>query len=129
MFVIGEFQSEIYFIGGVRYFSQIKVLIVFSSQCDFCDDQFCLVKVKCLIGSLDLLEEVMFFFGILNINDVFIGNEIEIDSDDLVNILYMSIDDNVFNEEIEIDSDNLVNILYLSNEDRVINEEKESLEC
>lgn len=101
MSVIGESQPEIYPEGSGRHSSQIKVLTIPSSECDLCDDQLCLAKVKCLTGPLDPLEEAMLSSGILDINDVPMGNEIEIDSDDPVNILHMSSDDRYPNEEKE----------------------------
>lgn len=101
MSVIGESQPEIYPEGSVRHSSQIKVLTISSSECDLCDDQLCLAKVKCLTGLLDPLEEAMLSSGILDINDVPMGNEIEIDSDDPVNILHINSKDKVLDEEKE----------------------------
>ncbi|XP_061195313.1 uncharacterized protein LOC133203560 [Saccostrea echinata] len=82
MSVIGETDHDIYQEMDVEKSDQMRMLKFSSSECGLCDDQLCLAKVKCLTGLLDPLEEAMLSSGILDINDVPVGNVVEIGTDE-----------------------------------------------
>ena len=73
----------------------MKAQKISGGECDLCDDQLCLAKVKCLAGPLDPLEEAMLSSGILDIHDIPVGSVIEIDSGETV-------------DQLEINSKNVV---------------------
>ncbi|XP_055999175.1 uncharacterized protein LOC125656744 isoform X2 [Ostrea edulis] len=81
MSVIGESDIlETY--SGVRVEKLGQMMSKIPDECDLCDDQLCLAKVKCLTDALDPLEEAMLSSGILDVNDIPMGNVIEICTDE-----------------------------------------------
>ena len=86
----GEEEEE-----SLGRYRPMKARKISGSECDLCDDQLCLAKVKCLAGPLDPLEEAMLSSGILDIHDIPVGSVIEIDSGETV-------------DQLEINSKNVV---------------------
>ena len=86
----GEEEEE-----SLGHYRPMKARKISGSECDLCDDQLCLAKVKCLAGPLDPLEEAMLSSGILDIHDIPVGSVIEIDSDETM-------------DQLEINSKNVV---------------------